>query len=161
VRTVYLSLGSNLGDREGYLREAIARLATPRFTVQRVSHVYETEPVDYLAQPWFLNLVVEGETTLFPLQLLVHTSRIERALGRERSVPKGPRKLDIDILLYGKAIIRSGRLEVPHPRMAERRFVLAPLAELAPDLRHPATRRTIREMLESAPAQRVRLFEPG
>ena len=143
MRTVYLSLGSNLGDREGYLREAIARLATPRFTVQRVSPVYETEPVDYLAQPWFLNLVVEGETTLFPLQLLAHTSRIERALGRERSVPKGPRIIDIDILFYGQHMINEPGLIVPHPELHNRRFTLEPLSEIVPDLEHPVLKKSI------------------
>ncbi len=156
---VYLSLGSNLGDRAANLRAAIAGLAAPHFTVLRESAVYETEPVDYLKQGWFLNLALEAETSLFPLQLLGHTSRVERALGRIRTVPKGPRKIDIDILLYGRAEIRTRRLEVPHPRMADRRFVLAPLAELAPDLRHPVTHRTIRQMLESAPEQRVRLWQ--
>jgi 2-amino-4-hydroxy-6-hydroxymethyldihydropteridine diphosphokinase len=151
---IYLSLGSNLGDREKNLREAIAGLT--RITVRRVSPIYETEPVDFLNQPWFLNLVVEAETALFPMQLLSHTARVERELGRIRTVPKGPRKIDIDILLYGRAVIRATRLEVPHPRMAERRFVLAPLADLAPDLRHPLTHMTIRQMLGSAPEQRVR-----
>ncbi len=154
--TVYLSLGSNLGDREANLRAAIAGLEAPKFTVLRESSLYETEPVDYLNQGWFLNLALEAETSLFPLQLLGHTSRVEQALGRIRTVPKGPRKIDIDILLYGRAVIRTLRLEVPHPRMGERRFVLAPLADLAPDLRHPVTHRTVRQMLESAPEQRVR-----
>jgi 2-amino-4-hydroxy-6-hydroxymethyldihydropteridine diphosphokinase len=154
VTTVYLSLGSNLGNREAHLRAAIARLSKLR--VLRVSPVYETAPVDRLDQPWFLNLVVEAETELFPLQLLSHTSRVERDLGRIRTVPKGPRKIDIDILLYGRSVIRAARLEVPHPRMAERRFVLAPLADLAPGLRHPGTNRMIREMLADAPDQQVR-----
>src|SRR5581483_11379298 len=124
--------------------------------VRRVSPVYETEPVDYTAQAWFLNLVVEAETELFPLQLLARTSRIERSLGRVRTVSKGPRTLDIDILLYGSAVVRSAKLEIPHPGIAQRRFVLAPLADLAPDLRHPVTHRTVREMLADAPAAIVR-----
>ena len=90
------------------------------------------------------------------MQLLSRIGRVERALGRVRTVPKGPRTIDIDILLYGRTIVRSARLEIPHPRMAERRFVLAPLADLAPDLRHPVTRKTIREMLDAAPKQVVR-----
>ena len=155
MKTIYLSLGSNVGDREGHLRAAIERMAAD-VRVLRVSPVYETEPVDYTAQRWFLNLVVEAETDLFPLQLLARTQRIERALGRVRTVPKGPRTIDIDILFYGGTAMRTATLEIPHPRIAERRFVLAPLADLAPALRHPVTRRTVREMLDAAPAQVVR-----
>ena len=158
VKTIYLSLGSNLGDREANLRAAIERLAPLDVRVLRTSPVYETEPVDYTAQRWFLNLVVEAETGLFPMQLLARIGKIERALGRIRTVAKGPRTIDIDILLYGRAVVRSARLEIPHPRMAERRFVLAPLADLAPGLRHPVTHKTVREMLEAAPAQTVRLI---
>jgi 2-amino-4-hydroxy-6-hydroxymethyldihydropteridine diphosphokinase len=106
-----------------------------------------------------LNLVVEAETSLFPMQLLARAARIERGLGRIRTVPKGPRTIDIDILLYGKAVIRSEALEVPHPRMDERRFVLAPLADLAPDLRHPIAHRTVSEMLAAAPPRTVRRLD--
>ena len=159
MKTTYLGLGSNVGDREANLRAAIERLRAPDLRVLRVSPVYETEPVDYTAQRWFLNLVVEAETSLFPMQLLARVARIERALGRLRTVPKGPRSIDIDILLYGKAVIRSEALEVPHPRMDERRFVLAPLADLAPDLRHPIAHRTVREMLAAAPPQTIRRVE--
>ena len=158
MKTVYLGLGSNVGDRERNLAAALAQLAGPALRILRVSSTYETEPVDYTGQRWFLNLVVEAETDLFPMQLLARIVKIERALGRVRTVPKGPRTLDIDILLYGRAVIRSATLEIPHPRMAERRFVLAPLAELAPGLRHPLTRKTIREMLDAAPVQAVRLI---
>lgn len=156
MKTVYLSLGSNIGDREGRLRAAIERLPAAGVTVLRVSPVYETEPVDYTAQAWFLNLVVEAETVLFPMQLLTRTARIERELGRQRVVSKGPRTIDIDILLYGHAVVKTSRLEIPHPRMTERRFVLAPLCDLAPNLRHPVTNRTVCEMLKAAPAQIVR-----
>jgi 2-amino-4-hydroxy-6-hydroxymethyldihydropteridine diphosphokinase len=158
MKTVYLGMGSNVGDRERNLAAALAQLAAPALRVLRVSSTYETEPVDYTDQRWFLNLVAEAETELFPMQLLAHIVKIERALGRVRTVSKGPRTLDIDILLYGRAVIRSAKLEIPHPRMGERRFVLAPLAELAPSLRHPVTRKTVREMLEAAPAQAVRLI---
>jgi len=156
VKTIYLSLGSNIGERQAHLRAAVERLAAPDLRVLRVSPVYETEPVDYAGQRWFLNLAVEAETELFPMQLLARTQKIERALGRVRGVPKGPRTIDIDILLYARAMVRTGRLEIPHPRMAERRFVLAPLADLAPELRHPVTRRTVREMLDAAPVAVVR-----
>lgn len=155
-KTVYLGLGSNIGDREANLRAAIERLPEAGVRVLRVSPIYETEPVDYTAQAWFLNLVVEGETELFPMQLLSRTARLERALGRVRGVPKGPRTIDIDILFYGRAVVKTARLEIPHPRIAERRFVLVPLCDLAPDLRHPATHRSVREMLASAPLQTVR-----
>ena len=150
--TVYLSLGSNLGRREANLQAAIAQLPP----VLRVSPIYETEPVDYTDQDWFLNLVVEAETDLSPTQLLDRTTAIEHALGRVRSTPKGPRTIDIDILLYGDAVVNTAALQIPHPRMGSRRFVLAPLADLAPDLLHPVTRRSILEMLEAAPAQDMR-----
>ena len=156
MKTIYLSLGSNIGRREAHLDAAIERLNAPDLRVLRVSPTYETEPVDYTSQPLFLNLVLEAETTLFPMQLLARVGRIERVLGRVRSVPKGPRIIDIDVLLYGQSIIRTAKLELPHPRMAERRFVLAPLADLSPDLRHPATHRTVKEMLDAAPRQGVR-----
>ena len=160
VKTVYLSLGSNIGDREANLRAALNQLAGAGLRIQRISPLYETEPVDLAAQRWFLNLVAEAETDLFPLQLLARTERIERALGRVRTVPKGPRTIDIDILLYANAVVRGDTLEIPHPRMAERRFVLVPLADLAPALRHPVTRLTVREMLDAAPAAAVRPYAP-
>ena len=159
MKTAYLGLGSNVGNREEHLRAAIERL---RAVVQvlRLSPVYETDPVEFTEQRRFLNLVVEAETELFPMQLLTRTARVERELGRERTVEKGPRTIDIDILLYGKAVVRSGRLEIPHPRMAERRFVLAPLADLAPDLRDPVTRKTVRELLGQLRGQAVRKIGP-
>jgi len=158
TKTVYLSLGSNIGDRARNLQAALEQLAAPDLRVLRTSPAYETEPVEYTAQRWFLNLVAEAATELLPMQLLLRTGCVERALGRVRTVPKGPRTIDIDILFYGRTIVRSARLEIPHPRMAERRFVLAPLADLAPDLRHPVTRKTVREMLDVAPKQAVRRF---
>jgi 2-amino-4-hydroxy-6-hydroxymethyldihydropteridine diphosphokinase len=156
AKTVYLSLGSNIGDRARNLQAALAQLAAPDLRILRTSPAYETEPVEFTAQRWFVNLAAEAETELFPLQLLSRIGRVERALGRVRTVPKGPRTIDIDILFYGRAIVRTPTLEIPHPRMAERRFVLAPLADLAPELRHPVTRKTIREMLDAAPKQVVR-----
>ena len=156
MKTVYLGIGSNVGNREENLRQAIERLASSDLRVTRQSPVYETEPVEFTAQRWFLNQVIEAETSLFPMQLLMRIGKIERELGRVRTVAKGPRTIDIDILLYGKAVIHSAQLNVPHPRMAERRFVLAPLADLAPDLRHPVTHRSIREMLDAAPASVIR-----
>jgi 2-amino-4-hydroxy-6-hydroxymethyldihydropteridine diphosphokinase len=157
MKRIYLSLGSNLGDREANLRAAIDRLP-PAIHVLRASPLYETAPLEFTAQPWFLNQVVEAETALFPRQLLSRTARIERELGRTRDVPKGPRTLDIDILLYADAIVHTATLDIPHPRMSDRRFVLAPLADLAPELRHPVTRLTVRQMLAAAPPQSIRLL---
>jgi 2-amino-4-hydroxy-6-hydroxymethyldihydropteridine diphosphokinase len=156
MRIVYLSLGSNVGNREEMLRAALRLLASPGLHVARVSPVYETEPQDFKNQPWFLNLVAEVQTTLFPMQLLTRVQKIERELGRKRTVNKGPRSIDIDILLYGESVIDSQDLVVPHPRMTERRFVLQPLADLAPDLRHPVLRRSVRELLAGVAGQAVR-----
>jgi 2-amino-4-hydroxy-6-hydroxymethyldihydropteridine diphosphokinase len=158
TKSVYLSLGSNIGDRACNLQAALEQLAAPDLRILRNSPVYETEPVEYTAQRWFLNMVAEAATELLPMQLLLRIGRVERRMGRVRTVPKGPRTIDIDILFYGRTIVRSARLEIPHPRMADRRFVLAPLADLAPDLRHPVIRRTVREMLDAAPKQAVRRF---
>jgi 2-amino-4-hydroxy-6-hydroxymethyldihydropteridine diphosphokinase len=158
LKRIYLSLGSNVGDREGNLRKAVERLASDDVRVLRRSRIYETEPVDYEDQAWFLNQVVEADTALFPMQLLTRIGRVEHELGRVRTRRNGPRTIDIDILLYAAAVVNTPRLEIPHPRMAERRFVLVPLAELAPKLRHPVTHRSVHQMLESAPAGVVRLM---
>jgi len=128
-------------------------------SIQRVSRVYETEPQDLRAQPQFLNLVAEAETRLFPLQLLHAIERVERRMGRKRAIAKGPRIIDIDILLYGESIVEVGDLQIPHPRMAARRFVLEPLAELATDLRHPVTHASVAEMLEAVRDQGLWVVE--
>jgi 2-amino-4-hydroxy-6-hydroxymethyldihydropteridine diphosphokinase len=156
MKTVYLSLGSNVGEREEMLRAALRLLESPGLHVARLSPVYETEPQDVKNQPWFLNLVVEVQTALFPMQLLTRVRKIERELGRKRTVNKGPRRIDIDILLYGESVIDAKDLVVPHPRMTERRFVLQPLADLAPDLRHPVLRRSVKELLAGVTGQAVR-----
>jgi len=156
MKTVYLSLGSNLGDRATLLSEALRMIESPRLHVRRVSPIYETEPQDVKTQPWFLNLVAEVETDLFPRQLLSRLKGFERRLGRRRRVSKGPREIDIDILLFGDAVIDTQELTVPHPRMPERRFVLQPLADLAPELRHPLLKKTVREMLATTMQQAVR-----
>ena len=148
-KLTYLSLGSNIGDRERNLRAAIERLGAPGLRVLRVSPVYETEPVDYTDQRWFYNLVVEAETTLFPMQLLARAQKVERVLGRVRTVPKGPRIIDIDILLYADTVMKTKDLEIPHSSMGDRQFVLVPMAEIAPDVVHPVTKKTIREMNQS------------
>ena len=136
--TVYLALGSNIGDREANLREAVRRLSESGIHVSKRSSIYETEPVDYLDQPWFLNCVLEAETELKPHALLQSLRAIESQLGSQKEFAKGPRKLDLDILLYGSETVATPDLQIPHPRMLQRRFVLVPLAEIAPNLRHPA-----------------------
>ena len=136
--TVYLSLGSNLGDREKNLREAIRALTKAKVRVTRVSSFYETEPVDLREQPWFLNCVVQGETEVPALDLLRALRRIESRMGSKKLVVKGPRLIDIDILLSGDETIDTAELQVPHPRMLQRKFVLVPLAEVAPNLQHPS-----------------------
>jgi 2-amino-4-hydroxy-6-hydroxymethyldihydropteridine diphosphokinase len=146
---VYLSLGSNVGDRMTNLNTAIAALSASGVQVQRVSSIYETEPVDYLHQAWFLNCVVAGKTELPPLELLRALRGIETDMGSKKLIAKGPRLIDIDVLLYGEKTIDAPELQVPHPRMTQRRFVLAPLAEIAPELRHPSWPGTVRELLEA------------
>lgn len=131
-------------------------MEAPDLRVLRASSVYETAPRDVEDQPWFLNQVLECETDLFPRQLLERLQKIERAMGRKRRMAKGPREIDLDILLYGDAVVKAPELEIPHPRLAERRFVLEPLVELAPEKRHPGTRRTMRELLGKVASQVVK-----
>src|SRR5262249_7789268 len=144
---VYLSLGSNVGNRERNLRSAIAALPTAGVRVMRASSIYETQPVDFLEQAWFLNCVVAGETQLQPLDLLHAIRAIESSMGSKKEFPKGPRLIDLDILLYGYETIDTPELRVPHPRMTQRRFVLAPLSEIAPQLHHPAWSGDVVKML--------------
>ena len=157
MKTAYLSLGSNLGDREQNLNKALDHLELGGVHVARKSRQYETEPQDMRDQPWFLNMVIQVETRLFPLQLLAYVLRIERDMGRERLVPKGPRIVDIDILLYGPHVVNLPQLQIPHLALPDRRFVLEPLVELAPDLRHPVLRKSMRELLAGVSGQIVRL----
>jgi 2-amino-4-hydroxy-6-hydroxymethyldihydropteridine diphosphokinase len=147
-QTIYLSLGSNIGDRAANLRAAIEALPGAGVRITRTSSIYETEPVNYLEQDWFLNCVVEGETEVSAVELLRELRGIETRMGSKKLVVKGPRLLDIDILLYGSETIDFAGLQVPHPRMTERRFVLVPLAEIAPGLRHPMWNGTVEELLE-------------
>lgn len=151
-KIVYLSLGSNLADREANLRTAIAKLGEIG-AVAAVSSLYETEPVDVAAgQPWFLNCAVKLDTEKMPRQLIAAILAIEQSMGRQRKPQqKAPRTIDIDILLFGSSIIEIPSLTVPHPHMHERRFVLEPLTEIAPDARHPVYKRTIRELRDALP----------
>jgi 2-amino-4-hydroxy-6-hydroxymethyldihydropteridine diphosphokinase len=147
--TVYLALGTNLGDREANLREARRRLEAGGVRLERCSSIYETEPWGVLDQPRFLNAVCRGRTELSPERLLALAKRIEGALGRVPTVRYGPRAIDIDILLYDRVACASRELTIPHPRLAERAFVLVPLAEIAPDLVVPGLERTVRELLQA------------
>lgn len=157
---VFLSLGGNLGDRESNLRRAI-RLLKGSLALReiRVSSIYETEPQELRAQPWFLNCVVEFETAMEPLALLNATRRVEFELGRNRNaeIPKGPRIIDIDILLFGDRIVGEPELRVPHPRMTQRRFVLEPLLELDSEIFDPVTRLPLKQYLPGVLSQRVRI----
>lgn len=146
-KLVYLGLGSNLGDRAAYLKRVLEEMRAAGIEVRRVSTLYESEPVDFTPQPWFLNCVAEVETGLMPRQLLRRLQQIEKRLGRQRGVRRGPRTIDIDILLYGGHVMNTEELTIPHPRLSERRFVLEPLRELAAGLRHPVSRRTIAGLL--------------
>src|SRR5258706_5319465 len=156
MKIAYLALGTNLGDREQNLADARRILSGEHLRMVRESSIYEAEPRYVRDQPWFLNQVIEIETDLFPRQLSAHVKKTERALGRQPTQPNGPRVIDIDILLFGDAVVRAPDLEIPHAGLAERRFVLEPLMELAPDLRHPVTGHTVREMLAEVKDQAVR-----
>jgi 2-amino-4-hydroxy-6-hydroxymethyldihydropteridine diphosphokinase len=149
-KLVYLSLGSNVGDRAANLNTAIAGIGGLG-TVIAVSSFYETEPVELTAQPWFLNCAVALDTEKMPKQLLAGIVDIEQEMGRRRVQKKGPRSIDIDILLFGSSIADKQGLTIPHPAMHERRFVLEPLAEIAPEARHPVFKRTVREMQDALP----------
>ena len=150
--TAYVSLGSNLGDRAGNLLLGIRGILDMGHEVTRLSQIYETEPVDTFPQPTFLNMVAElmVEARLQPEELLEQLLGVEQSLGRTRDSLKGPRTIDLDLLLYGEHLVDSQRLTLPHPQFHRRRFVLVPLAELCPNLEHPVIHRTISELLQVA-----------
>jgi 2-amino-4-hydroxy-6-hydroxymethyldihydropteridine diphosphokinase len=171
MKPVYLALGSNMGNRAENISRAIAEMGARGVHVVRQSALYETEPVKVRGHGWFLNCAVEAETDLMPLQLLHMLLQIERDMGRKRVARRGesespgglkdPRPIDIDILLFSESVVRSAELEIPHPRMAERRFVLAPLAEIAGGVRHPILKQTIAEILAETPDRsQVRRYNP-
>ncbi|HEV8337511.1 MAG TPA: 2-amino-4-hydroxy-6-hydroxymethyldihydropteridine diphosphokinase [Candidatus Polarisedimenticolia bacterium] len=145
---IFLGLGSNLGDRLDHLRQAIESLQDKGVRIVRLSAVYDTDPVGYRAQGNFLNLVAEVDWQASPRELLERCQAVERERGRARAVRDGPRTLDLDLLLFGDRILKETDLTLPHPRMHERRFVLQPLAELAPLLRHPVLGMTVGTLLE-------------
>jgi 2-amino-4-hydroxy-6-hydroxymethyldihydropteridine diphosphokinase len=145
-RHSYLSLGSNLGDPVANLRACIERLGDLG-EVRQISSFYSTEPMELREQPWFVNCAIELETELTAGQLLAGVQTIEAGLGRVREISKGPRTIDIDILLFGSSVIQEGTLQIPHPAMHERRFVLAPLTEIAPNVMHPILQKTATEIL--------------
>ena len=149
-----MSLGSNTGDRAANLHAAIGRLSQVG-NVLAVSSFYETEPVEFVSQPWFLNCAVSLETDKSPSQLLQGVLAIEQAMERSRTQDKGPRNIDIDILLYGDLGVEEKGLRIPHPGLAARRFVLEPLAEIAPDALHPILKKTARELLNALPPGQI------
>lgn len=159
VHTVYLGLGANLGDRAATLVAARGRLA-PDVQVLACSSLYETAPWGVLEQPPFLNAVCQAQTALSPTALLAYLKAREDELGRVPSFRWGPRAIDIDILLYDDLVLNAEQLTVPHPRLHERAFVLVPLKELAPELRHPVIGRTVRELVAALPPYEITCVHP-
>jgi 2-amino-4-hydroxy-6-hydroxymethyldihydropteridine diphosphokinase len=156
----FVSLGSNLGERERYLQKALQQLHEhPEVTITQFSSIYETDPVGNVEQGPFLNMVVQGETTFIPEALLELTQAIERDLGRIRDVHWGPRTIDIDILLYNNKRMDTEALVIPHPRMTERAFVLLPLAEIAPNCTIPKEGKTIQELVDTVQGEGVRRWK--
>jgi 2-amino-4-hydroxy-6-hydroxymethyldihydropteridine diphosphokinase len=160
--TAYIGIGSNMGDRQAYCEEAVRLISSfPKTSLVTVSSLYETAPLERADQEWFINCVAAVRTTLSPLELLHACQEVELSLGRKRSVRFGPRTIDLDILFYGDQIIHETDLTIPHSRAHERRFVLEPLAEIAPEFEHPALRKTASQILQEMRShQEVRRLAP-
>ncbi len=154
MKTVFIALGTNLGDRLANLRTAIESFA-PELHVIHESTIYETPPWGYTDQPAFLNMVIEAETSLEPRALLDYLKKREDELGRVRNFRNGPRQIDLDILFYENLILDEKKLTIPHPRLHERAFVLAPLANIAPKFEHPLLRKTIVELLQDVDTSEI------
>jgi 2-amino-4-hydroxy-6-hydroxymethyldihydropteridine diphosphokinase len=154
---VYLALGSNLGNRLSNLKEAIAALP-PQMEVKAKSAVYETPPWGYEDQPKFLNQVIKAITYLDPEPLLKHLKRLEVTLGRKETFQNGPRLIDMDILFYDDLILNTRSLVIPHPRLQERGFVLLPLMDIDPDLTHPVSKKSVREMMTDCNIEGIKKF---
>ena len=149
IQRVYISAGSNLGNRKANLEYALQSLTKRGVVPTEMSSYFETEPVGFFEQPWFLNIAIKLETRLAPYELLDLCQEVENSYGRVRNLTKGPRTLDLDILLYDDIVVNQLRLVIPHPRMSERKFVLVPLAQIAPEVLHPVLKKTIRSLLEA------------
>jgi 2-amino-4-hydroxy-6-hydroxymethyldihydropteridine diphosphokinase len=162
-RLIYVALGSNLGDRAAMLARAVAAMNRAGLRVVRQSPIYETEPIGGPPQPWFLNAVAEVETERTAEEALSALQAIEQSFGRERLIPNGPRTLDLDLLLDGSRVVATESLQLPHPRLAERRFVLQPLADLVPGLMHPVRHKRIAQLLQElgGAGGRLRLWTPA
>ena len=158
---VYLGVGSNIGDKVNNYLRALRRMATSDHTrIHAVSPLYKTEPIGYQEQDWFINGVAKVSTALLPHPLHAFLQGIERAMGREKTFPMGPRIIDLDILFYGEAVLEEAGLIIPHPRLHERGFVLVPLADLAPDLLHPVLKKTVSDLLKETGRSGVELYAP-
>jgi 2-amino-4-hydroxy-6-hydroxymethyldihydropteridine diphosphokinase len=155
---LYLSLGSNLGDRLTNLHIAISSLP-PNIQLIAQSSIYETEPWGYSNQPVFLNLVIKAKTTLEPYKVLAYIKDIENSMGRLETFRFGPRLIDLDILFYDDLVLDSPQLTIPHPRLIERAFMLVPLAEIAPELHHPILRKTIQQLISTVDASSVKIYK--
>jgi 2-amino-4-hydroxy-6-hydroxymethyldihydropteridine diphosphokinase len=160
MHLAYLSLGSNIGDRAAQLHTAEKRIASAGRLI-KISSFYETEPVEFGDQPWFLNCALALEPLQSPQELMSQILRIEEEMGRRRIQKKGPRSIDIDILLFDDEVMQRTQLIIPHPAMHQRRFVLEPMSEIAPNVLHPVLKKTMRELLNALPAgQIVRRWDP-
>lgn len=157
---IYLGLGSNEGDREQNLQKAIKKLRQSKeINVTKLSSIFESEPIGYINQSWFLNAVIEVESNFKPYDLLQFIKDIEEELGRRKTFRWGPRIIDIDIISYGNYVLKSSRLTIPHPQMHFRKFVLIPLFEIAPYYIHPVSKLSVWQMIQQSPDNKVYLYK--